>query len=202
MESRVLKTLVALGIPGVALGVFYLLLSKFGFSFEAIEPAAAALIAVLFLIVVAVITLYSLHRWAPNNQIATEVTIERYRSAITAKFLVLRRTLESEEHQAQGNIDKLEVLRNFSKELFEIEKKFNACLDNADVYQAHEELNKLRILALEQKKLSDEHKHLAFQATTMGGGEDHYIDLASLNNCLRRSLEEIIRARNFRKYSR
>ncbi|MCA9968066.1 MAG: hypothetical protein KC423_27660 [Anaerolineales bacterium] len=65
MESNIIKTLVVLGIPGVALGVFYLLLRGFGFQFETIDPTWAAVIAIIFLLIVGIITLFALSRWAP-----------------------------------------------------------------------------------------------------------------------------------------
>ena len=49
MEARILRVVAALGIPGIALGVFYLLLRQFGFEFSLIAPGASAAIAVFFL---------------------------------------------------------------------------------------------------------------------------------------------------------
>ena len=65
MEKKFIQTLVALGVPGVALGIFYLLLRQFGFSFSTIGPMESAGIAVLFLLIVGSITFYAIHRWAP-----------------------------------------------------------------------------------------------------------------------------------------
>jgi hypothetical protein len=65
MESRLIRSLVSLGVPGVALGIFYLLLRRFNFQFSTIDPFWAAIIAILFLILVAGIIFYTLHRWAP-----------------------------------------------------------------------------------------------------------------------------------------
>jgi hypothetical protein len=73
MESRVLKALVVLGVPGVALGVFYLLLRQFGFSFSTIGAGASAGIAVLFLVIVGGVILFALHRWAPQRSDKTTV---------------------------------------------------------------------------------------------------------------------------------
>jgi hypothetical protein len=67
MESRILRTLVTIGVPGVALGVFYLLLRGFGFKFSEITPTWAAIIAVIFLLIVGGITFYALYRWAPQQ---------------------------------------------------------------------------------------------------------------------------------------
>ena len=52
METKFIRVLVALGVPGVALGIFYLLLRGFGFQFETISPTWAAIIAIIFLVIV------------------------------------------------------------------------------------------------------------------------------------------------------
>jgi hypothetical protein len=65
MESRILKPLIVLGVPGVALGVLYLLLRSFNFRFSEIPPTWAALIAVIFLVIVGATTIFALHRFAP-----------------------------------------------------------------------------------------------------------------------------------------
>jgi hypothetical protein len=73
MEARILRTLTALGVPGVALGIFYLLLRQFGFQFSTIDPVASAGIAILFLLLVAGVTLYALrHFGAATSRPATD----------------------------------------------------------------------------------------------------------------------------------
>jgi hypothetical protein len=67
MESKIIRSLVVLGVPGVALGIFFLLLRQFNFSFATIEPTLAAVIAILFLVIVGSVTFYAIHRWAPQN---------------------------------------------------------------------------------------------------------------------------------------
>jgi hypothetical protein len=67
MESRLLQILVVLGVPGAALGIFYLLLKQFGFEFSKIGSTASAVIAILFLLLVGGVTFFALHRWAPSN---------------------------------------------------------------------------------------------------------------------------------------
>jgi hypothetical protein len=54
-----------LGVPGVALGVFYLLLSRFDFAFGEIDPTWAAIIAIIFLVIVGGTVTFALHRFAP-----------------------------------------------------------------------------------------------------------------------------------------
>ncbi len=62
-----MRTLVVLGVPGVALGVFYLLLKQFWFEFSKIGSNASAIIAMMFLILVGGITFFALHRWGPSK---------------------------------------------------------------------------------------------------------------------------------------
>jgi hypothetical protein len=72
MEARFIKALVALGVPGVALGIFYLLLKAFNFQFSQIGAEATALIAILFLLVVGFVTVRALDLWAPTRQNSSE----------------------------------------------------------------------------------------------------------------------------------
>jgi hypothetical protein len=71
MERKLLKTLAVLGVPGVALGVFYLLLRTFDFQFSAIDQTWSAVIVIVFLLVVALVTIYALHRWSPRIETNT-----------------------------------------------------------------------------------------------------------------------------------
>jgi hypothetical protein len=68
MERSVIKVLVGLGVPGVALGIFYLLLKSLSFEFSSIDPTWSAIIVILFLVVVAGVTLFALHRWSPEKK--------------------------------------------------------------------------------------------------------------------------------------
>ncbi|HBK7261041.1 TPA: hypothetical protein LNF46_003507 [Vibrio cholerae] len=67
MDSKFIKPLVALGVPGVALGIFYLLLKSFSFQFSAVDPTWTVVIVILFLFIVGGITLFALHRWSPKR---------------------------------------------------------------------------------------------------------------------------------------
>jgi hypothetical protein len=69
METKFIKTLITLGIPGVALGIFYLLLRQFGFRFGEIGSIASATIAILFLLIVGGITFYALREWSPRKEV-------------------------------------------------------------------------------------------------------------------------------------
>jgi hypothetical protein len=70
METKLIRILVVLGVPGVALGVFYLLLRQFNFRFDTIGPLWAAIIAVIFIFIVGSITFYAIHRWAPERNVS------------------------------------------------------------------------------------------------------------------------------------
>ena len=63
METKLIRSLIVLGVPGVSLGVFYLLLRQFNFRFDNIEGKWAAIIAILFLLIVGGIVLYALSKW-------------------------------------------------------------------------------------------------------------------------------------------
>jgi hypothetical protein len=65
MEAKFIRALATLGVPGVALGIFYLLLRGFNFQFSQIDPIITGLVAVLFLLLTASITAYALHLWRP-----------------------------------------------------------------------------------------------------------------------------------------
>lgn len=62
MENKLIKILIALGVPGVALGIFYLLLRGFEFKFTQIDANMTAYIIILFLLLVGTVTLYALSK--------------------------------------------------------------------------------------------------------------------------------------------
>lgn len=67
MEAKILKVLVALGIPGVALGIFYLLFNKFEFKFSEVGATWTAAIVVLFIVAITGVTFFSLYKWSPSK---------------------------------------------------------------------------------------------------------------------------------------
>lgn len=67
METKIIRSLIVLGVPGVALGVFYLLLRTLNFQFAQIDAGWAAIIAILFVLVIGGITAFALHLWRPTN---------------------------------------------------------------------------------------------------------------------------------------
>ena len=64
MTAEVLKTVLLYGgIPGMALLVFWLLLKGFGFKFDNIPPVWSAIVAIVFLLVIAFIVNQALTRF-------------------------------------------------------------------------------------------------------------------------------------------
>lgn len=76
METKFIRTLISLGIPGVALGIFYLLLKRFDFQFSQVNSNWTVVIVLIFLVIVASITFYALHKWHPNSQNSTNPHLE------------------------------------------------------------------------------------------------------------------------------
>lgn len=75
MSSPVLQWIITLGVPGLALYVFYLLLRQFGFVFRDIEPLWSAIIAIVFLLVVGFIVYHAIEKFAPPaNGKSPEIT--------------------------------------------------------------------------------------------------------------------------------
>ena len=69
MASRFIKTLALLGVPVVALGVTYLLIKSIGFKFNQIDPTLAAAMVMLFLVVIAGMTVLAI-RGRPARKIS------------------------------------------------------------------------------------------------------------------------------------
>ena len=67
MEVKLIRRLIVLGVPGVALGFFYLLLRTFDFEFQTVGPAWSALVAIVFLLIAGRVTSNALRLWAPEK---------------------------------------------------------------------------------------------------------------------------------------
>jgi hypothetical protein len=65
------KIFASLGVPGLALGVFYMLFRTFKFSIPAVPKNYAGPIVVLFMLLIAGITLFALQKFAPSKSEAT-----------------------------------------------------------------------------------------------------------------------------------
>ena len=57
----------SLGVPGLALGVFYFLFKKFNWSFPRVPRGYVGPIVILFMLLVSGIVFYALTLWAPAN---------------------------------------------------------------------------------------------------------------------------------------
>jgi hypothetical protein len=66
-EIELWKIAVSLGVPGLALGVFYMLFRSFHWRFPSVPQKWVAPIIVLFMLVTAGIVLTALILWAPSN---------------------------------------------------------------------------------------------------------------------------------------
>jgi hypothetical protein len=73
MDAWSLRIFASLGIPGIVIGVFYLLLRRFNFQFATIGPAESAAIVVLFLLIVAGVTVFALWHVLPSKPSAAKV---------------------------------------------------------------------------------------------------------------------------------
>ena len=65
-EIKLWKVFASLGIPGLALGVFFMLFRKFNFPFPEVPAIWMGPIVVLFMVLTAGIVFYALKRWAPS----------------------------------------------------------------------------------------------------------------------------------------
>lgn len=74
METKIIKSLIVLGVPGVLLGIFFLLFREFEFEFDTISSTWAAIIAIIFLVVVGLITFYGLQQWSPHRNDSDDVS--------------------------------------------------------------------------------------------------------------------------------
>ncbi|PSU87386.1 hypothetical protein C0W42_16645 [Photobacterium kishitanii] len=89
MDIKFIKPLVTLGVPGVALGIFYLLLKSLNFEFSSVSSTWTAVIVILFLLIVGGVVLFALHRWSPNQ------------FKDSAKEPSKKETKETEEHEKE-----------------------------------------------------------------------------------------------------
>lgn len=83
MDDRLWKTAAALGIPGLALAVFFSLYNKFGFTFAPVPSEWTGPIAVLFLVLTAAVVIIAIIRYRsgtpPRNQIYEPALPKGYR---------------------------------------------------------------------------------------------------------------------------
>ena len=76
MPEGVWKIFISLGVPGLALGVFYALLRVFSWDLSSLNPIIQVGLVILFLLIVAVITLMALRMWRPNPQMRSKSSVK------------------------------------------------------------------------------------------------------------------------------
>ena len=74
METKFWKLLVRLGVPGVALGIFYKLYDKFDWPLKDLPPNLVFILILVFMGLIFVITLVSLFLWHKSPEIKTTST--------------------------------------------------------------------------------------------------------------------------------
>ncbi|MFL6237106.1 MAG: hypothetical protein ACJ76N_28510 [Thermoanaerobaculia bacterium] len=67
MELNILKVVVSLGVPGLALGVFFLLFRSFRWRLSPVPKEWAGPVIVLFMVLTSTVIFYALTLWAPNH---------------------------------------------------------------------------------------------------------------------------------------
>lgn len=67
MESNILKIVVSLGVPGLALWVFFLLFRSFRWRFPPVPTKWVGPVIVFFMILTTTVIFYALTLWAPNH---------------------------------------------------------------------------------------------------------------------------------------
>lgn len=88
MEAKIFKSLIMLGVPGVSIGAFFLLLRSFNFTFETIPAVLSGTIALVFLLVVGAVTLFALDRYAPKKLAGHGVAFSIPKNGATFKAVV------------------------------------------------------------------------------------------------------------------
>lgn len=69
MESKILKVFASLGVPGLALGIFYMLFRTFHWDFPEVPVGYVGPIIVLFMVIIGAIVFYALNRFTPHKTI-------------------------------------------------------------------------------------------------------------------------------------
>ena len=66
-EIEIWKIFISLGVPGLALGILFMLFRRLDFKFSKVPSKWVGPIVVLFLIIIAIIVFYTLKLWKPTN---------------------------------------------------------------------------------------------------------------------------------------
>jgi hypothetical protein len=74
MDLKYWKALAALGVPGVALGAFYTLYDKFNWPLKSLAPELVFVLALVFMILIAAVVIFTLFLWRPRPEVKTTST--------------------------------------------------------------------------------------------------------------------------------
>lgn len=75
METKLIKSLAPMGMPGISLGLLYLLLVSFDFSFSTVSPVWSAIIIITIIIIFSFLTFYSLLYLKPKAELQLETNV-------------------------------------------------------------------------------------------------------------------------------
>jgi hypothetical protein len=105
IENKIWKIFASLGIPGLALGVFYMLFRTFNWRFPEVPSGWVGPIIVLFMVLTSGIVFYALNCWAPSKT-ATATNV--------ASFLELTKDLD----------DASKIVKELDSRFIDLAKRF------------------------------------------------------------------------------
>ena len=71
MDVKYWKALAALGVPGVALGLFYKLYDKLDWPLASLPPEQVFTLALVFMLLIAAVVFFTLFLWRPRPEVKT-----------------------------------------------------------------------------------------------------------------------------------
>jgi hypothetical protein len=107
MPEEVWKIFVGLGVPGLALGIFYALLRVFSWDLSILNPILQVGLAVLFLLIVSGITLIALRLWRPNLQARSKSSVRIGARSTVGSSIAGRDLKQGSTHPENSDISKL-----------------------------------------------------------------------------------------------
>lgn len=100
MEFDIWKIFSSYGIPGIAFGVFYMLLRTFKFKFPVIAKSWSGPIVVTFMLLVSGVVIYGLTLWAPEKNV-TDLNAKTIDNQPKDTTLVVMKKLADEGNKEQ-----------------------------------------------------------------------------------------------------
>jgi hypothetical protein len=194
METKFIRALVILGVPGVALGVFYLLLRTFNFQFSQIDSTTTGFLAVLFLLIVSAVTVYALHLWRPVAQREKQEKADA--SVLELDFegerANLRETLRSVAHDVikiDAHTHQIGVAAEYEwlRQKYPESKMVMQSLVNMNVAKSGEKKIYFDVLKIELK--NGESKELYFDISSFFG--DGYSSIIDPDSFIARKIQEL-----------